>query len=111
MTGFTGRFHSEEIVRGPDGSKYFVRVGRTGVHRWTSWGGLPNLTAVVFTWQRYLGRGTRTWTVTARRRGFVYQPDFISEEYADRPAAGRRADEIAEAIAAGRQPNGPPHRA
>jgi hypothetical protein len=94
---FDGPFHREEIVTGADGTKYLVRVGRTGVHRLTPWGGSQTILVLV-TWLRWRQHEHKTWIVTARRRGIIIRPDFVSEEYPDRASAARRADEVAEAI-------------
>jgi|SRR5579884_366594 len=111
MTGFSDRFHYEEIVTAPDGSRYRVRLGRTGVHRWTPVEALGQYLTII-TWVRYLGRRRRGWTVSVRRAGFLADRDeLLSEDFPGRAVAARRADEVAEAIAHGLLLGGPPERA
>jgi len=106
MTGFSGRSHGEEIVSAPDGSRFRVQIGRTGVHRYSPIGGGPNLTGILFTWARYLEARRTTWTVTAKAAGVMHRETFLSEEFPTRPAAAERADAVAEAIVGQRPTNG-----
>jgi len=106
MGGFSGRLHSEEIVTGPKGSRFRVRVGRTGVARFSpAWGGV-NALHIVVTGIRYLRGHRKTWTVTASGNGMAREV-FLCEEFPNRGEAARRADEVAEAIVAGELPARP----
>ena len=77
VTGFAGRFHPEEVVSAPDGSRFRVRVQRTGVHRYSPvWN---NLLDIAIGWARYLRRGRRTWSVTVNLTGIVRYEEVWDE--------------------------------
>jgi hypothetical protein len=99
---FPRRLHREEVVRDPNGVRYFVRVGRAGVDRFTPFNGWA-LPAIAYSWLRYVVGHRRTWTVQVRAGRFwhVSRPDLLCEEYRDRRSAAARADAIARGLASG----------
>jgi hypothetical protein len=99
---FQRRLHCEEVITDPRGVRYFLRLGRTGIYRFTPFNGFV-LPAVIHTWFRYLTNHTRTWTIQVRkgRLWSSVRPDLLCEEYPDRAAAAKRADAIATGLMSG----------
>ena len=102
MSGFSGRLHSEEVVAAPDGSKFRVRVQRTGVPRYST--ARNNVVGVAVGWLRYLRREQRTWSVVVNLTGIVRYEEVWDEDFTDRPSAARRAEDLAQAITQGTAP-------
>lgn len=82
------------MVERADGERFRVRAVPTDVHRWTPWGGGPNLILVILTSARRLLRGERSWTVTVTKSGFWREPPVIEEHYQTRREAIGRAQKL-----------------
>lgn len=101
---FLARSHREEIVRAPNGKRHLLRIGRTGVARFIP-GDPGSPFEALFTWARYWARRTKTWTLEVREYGVdTYGRVLLNEPYPTREQAARRADAIADEIAAGAEP-------
>jgi hypothetical protein len=99
-TSFLRYTHREEVVRTPAGTRYRVRVGRTGITPWIPWNPNSQLMLPV-TWLRYLLRKPKTWTVEVRIHRPRGSEPRVDEQYPTRTQAARRADHLADAIASG----------
>jgi hypothetical protein len=97
---FRKRSHQFEVVRSPDGERYLVRVGRTGVEPYAP--GF-NQYKVPISWLVYAFSKPKTWTVEVRPRVGSRRP-LLEERYPTRDEAARRADAVADAIATGDHP-------
>lgn len=104
---FHRRWHAEEVAVRPDGKRLRVRVGRTGVHRYSPLAGGPNLIAVLVTWLRFAYRSPKTWTVQVTRVGFFRYAALREEEFLTRSEAAERAEQLVGEILGGAIDSGP----
>jgi hypothetical protein len=99
---FQSRLHSEEVIKVGD-KHYRVRLARRGVHRYSPIGGAPNLTAVLFSWIRFLLKGDRGWVLTVHslRLGMAIEPPELEETFPTRQQGAKRAEEVVKRLEAG----------
>jgi hypothetical protein len=92
--------HAEYVVEASDGTRYRVRIGRTGVPRYNPSGGAVNLIrGAMGLARRVLGR-RRDWTVEVVPSSpwRVFYDPVLEEDYPDRATAVDRATRVARSL-------------
>jgi hypothetical protein len=95
--------HREYLAEHPDGVKYRVRIGPTGVPRYNPMGGGINSTRILIGRLRYIIHRSTAWTVEvvpASAWRVFYNP-VLEEDHPDRASAASRAAEVVEGIVTG----------